>query len=171
MAASLLPSSGRLSWVLIPWLCCGASVGFLLWILLNGPAELQQVSVGLRSYLLLLPTGLAAAGVVCAVLWFAGIWGIAARLSYSSCIFYFGFAKVLGWAFVPWVLVVAAVIGFSYTKKRSIEIRWSLLLLHAMGTLTGLYMAFHLNGFLRPWGLFMETTRSLWLLLINLMSR
>jgi len=173
MDASIAPGDdwGRVSRLLVPWLCLGASSGFLAWVIFSGPGEMQQVLVGLRRYLLFVPAGFAAAGAVCVLCWFRGAGGVAARLSYVSCIFYFGFLKVLGWSFVPWALIVVAIIGFSRSNELSIETRWSLLLLHVTGTLAGLYMAFHLNDFLYPWEPFKDVVRSLWLLTIELISR
>lgn|GEM_PF-1316036 len=159
----------RVSRLIVPWFGLGASAGFLLWIILSSPGELQQVPVGLRRYLFFLSLGLAASGVVCAVLWFRRAWHVAARLNYLSCIFYFGFLKVLGWKFIPWALVAVSVAGFFRHADPSIENRWSLLLLHAMGSLAGLYMAFHLGDFLRPWGAFAQVAGSLWLLIVNLL--
>ena len=153
---------------LIPCFGLGVATGFLLWVMFSGTGELQQVAVGLQRYLyFLLPVGLATAAVVCALLWFAGAWSFAASLSYVSCVFYFGFLKVLGWWFVPWVLIVVAVILSFRSRKLVIETRSPLLLLHLMGSMGGLYMTFNLGKFLQPWGFFMETVQSLWLLAVG----
>jgi len=158
----------NMSLQLIPCFGLGSAAGFLLWIIFSGTGELQQVQVGLQRYLFfLLPVGLAAASVVCALLWLAGAWSFAVSLSYVSCVFYFSFLKVLGWDFIPWVLMAVAVIVVFRNRKLVIEAQSSLLLLHAMGSLAGLYMAFNLGKFLQPWEFFMETVQSLWLLVIG----
>jgi len=160
--------SKRISRLLVVWLSLGLATGFLLWITLSGLGELEQVAVGLRRYLFfLLPVGLAAAGVICTLLWFTDYWVFVIRLSAVSCVFYLGFLKVLGWAFIPWVLIAVAAIGLFRIRKLAIETRSSLLLLHSMGSLSGLYMTFNLNKFLQPMELFMETVQSLWLLVVG----
>ena len=160
--------SKRMSRLLVVWLSLGLATGFLLWITLSGLGELEQVAVGLRRYLFfLLPVGLAAAGVICTLLWFTDYWVFVIRLSAVSCVFYLGFLKVLGWAFIPWVLIAVAAIGLFRIRKLAIETRSSLLLLHSMGSLSGLYMTFNLNKFLQPMELFMETVQSLWLLVVG----
>jgi hypothetical protein len=150
--------------LVIPWLCCGASIGFLLWIIFSSSGELHPAPVGFRRYMFFFPVGLAVSGVAGALLWFFGAWSVAGRLSYLSCIFYFGFLKVLGWPFVPWILLIVASIEFMRTREVQVVTRWFLLLLHVMGSLAGLYMTFNLGRFLQPWGSFQEVVRSLWLL-------
>jgi len=160
--------SKRMSRLLVVWLSLGLATGFLLWITLSGLGELEQVAVGLRRYLFfLLPVGMAAAGVICTLLWFTDYWVFVIRLSAVSCVFYLGFLKVLGWVFIPWVLIAVAAIGLFRIRKLAIETRSSLLLLHSMGSLSGLYMTFNLNKFLQPMELFMETVQSLWLLVVG----
>ena len=170
MDTAITPNSDskRISRLLVVWLSLGLATGFLLWITLSGLGELEQVAVGLRRYLFfLLPVGLAAAGVICTLLWFTDYWVFVIRLSVVSCVFYLGFLKVLGWAFIPWVLIAVAAIGLFRIRKLAIETRSSLLLLHSMGSLSGLYMAFNLDKFLQPMELFMETVQSLWLLVVG----
>lgn len=152
-------------------LCLSAAVCFLLWTILSGPGELQSVPVGLHRYLVFAPVGFATAGAACALLWFSGAWRTAAHFSLASCTVYLGFLKVLAWNFIPWVLIFVAGIGFVRARQSSLETSWSLLLLHVMGTIAGLYMAFHLNEFLYGWKPFEEVIRSLWQLAMNLASR
>ncbi len=105
MNTSIMPNSDskKMSRLLVVWLSLGLATGFLFWITLSGSGELQQVAVGLRRYLFfLLPVGLAAAGVICTLLWFTEYWVFVVRLSAVSCVFYLGFLKVLGWVFIPW---------------------------------------------------------------------
>ncbi|HJP39374.1 MAG TPA: hypothetical protein QF499_09640 [Gammaproteobacteria bacterium] len=164
MGDLIAPGSDRTARLVVPWLCCGASIGFLLWVIFSGTGELHSVPVGFRRYMFFFPVGLAVSGVAGVLLWFAGAWAVTGRLSYLSCVFYFGFLKVLGWTFVPWILLIVASIEFVRTREIQVETRLSLLLLHVMGSLAGLYMAFNMGRFLQPWGSFQEVVRSLWLL-------
>jgi hypothetical protein len=131
--------------------------------MISGPGEMQQAAVGLPRYLAVAPYALAGAGVLCALLWFGRTWQISAPGSYASCVVYFGFFKVLGPDFVPWLLTALAV-GAYFIVSKPFRARWTLFLLHAMGTMTGLYMAFHLPDFLAGWEPFKEIVHSLWLL-------
>lgn len=167
MEASIPASRDGLSRVIIPWLCFSASIAFMIWVVLSEPAKLQNVPIGLGRYIGFVPAALAASGALTALLWFFAAWRIAERLSYVSCVFYFACLKTLGWSFAPWVCIAVAAIGLFRTKDSALEIRPSLLLLHLMGTMAGLYTAFRVNDFLEGWDPFKDVIRSLWLLTVN----
>jgi hypothetical protein len=94
-------------------------------------------------------------------------WESIGLMSYISCLFYLGFLKVLGWDLIPWLLILVGLIlmGALLHRKKGLVVRPSLFLFHWMGTMSGLYMAFHMRDFLKGWGPFQDVVKSLWLIL------
>lgn len=154
---------------LTAWLGLGASVGFLAWVLgfgLGGPGAPEAV---LDSYGRSLLTGLAVSGVVVAVGAALGQSAWLARASYASCLLYAGFLATLGWRPWPWLLLAAAAALLAPLRRRDFtHAAQPLLLLHAMGSLGGLYAAFQLKTFLTGWPMFRNVLSALWLLLTSL---
>jgi hypothetical protein len=91
-------------------------------------------------------------------------WASVGWSCYISSLLYLGFLKTLDWHWAPLFLLVVTVawIGVVLTKNLYIEARPSLLLFHVMGTMSGLYMALHLNDFLKGWVPFQEVVQGLW---------
>ena len=86
-------------------------------------------------------------------------------ISYASALLYLGCFKVVGWTALPWVLLIGAcLVAVLLHRRTSIRQSPSLLLLHAMGTSSGLYLFFHVNEILGAWDAFRSVLAGLWLL-------
>jgi hypothetical protein len=139
---------------------------FAIWILRAGPAELRQLDVSLVAYLQALPLGLVV-GSLAAV---AG-WGVTwlrratGHLAVTSTLLYAGVLKVLGLALLPWLLLLAVILLTAAGTVRGrppATAGGGVALLHAMGTLTALYLAVHLAAFTSAWPAFRVVLISLW---------
>ena len=159
-----LPDAQSLVRLLIGWLCCGLAATFLLWTTLSAPGELQQIPVGLGRYFYFFPFGMAVGAALVILLWLVAADDYLAGISLNAALIYLGVLKTLGWTPVPWIALGAGVVGFISRRTIRQELRWTMLLLHIMGSLAGIYLAFQLARMLGPWRLFGETIRSLWLL-------
>ncbi len=151
---------------LILWISLSASTGFLFWILRGDPQEIQKLETGLPLYGSSLLIGLLVGGILLVLLRLVRVeWESIGMVSYISSLFYLGFLKVLGWRLIPWLLIVAMLImvRISLPRRKVLAVYPSLVLFHAMGTVSGLYMAFHLWDFLKGWVPFQDVVRSLWL--------
>jgi hypothetical protein len=152
--------------VLVAALGLGSSLGFFLWLVAGGAAGVGEIEPALRSYSGWLLAGLAIGGLLAGAT--AALAGPAwlARAGYASCLLYAGcFAGGAG-RYLPWGLLVAA--GAALAALRRTHCAGALraiLLLHAMGTLGGLYMRFQLPVFLAAWPAFREVLAGLRLLL------
>jgi hypothetical protein len=162
-------SSAVIRSALAAWLGLGACVGFLAWVLgfgLDGPGAPQAA---LESYGRSLLTGLAVSGVAVALGAALGQGAWLARASYASCLFYAGFLATLGWRLWPWLLLAAAAALLASLRRRDFtHATQPLLLLHAMGSLGGLYAALQLRTFITAWPMFRNVLSALWLLLTSL---
>ena len=160
--------SGKLGKIGLLWVSIGLSLTFLFWVLRGEPDTLQNLEAGLKRYGSYLIPCLTLAGFL---LGFFRLLGVTARamgwIAYISSLFYIGFLKVIGWNMTPWVLLFLGIILmlFFIWKKSDFEIRPSLLLFHGMGTISGLYLSFHLNEFLMGWPGFQDMIQGLWTIL------
>jgi hypothetical protein len=154
--------------VLVLWFGLGASTGFLLWTLRSDSQEIQRLETGLAFYGSSLLIGLLVGGISLLLFrWVGAEWESIGLVGYLSSLFYLGFLKVLGWSFIPWLLIVAVFILLRVFlhRKKDLAVGPSLVLFHVMGTVSGLYMAFHLRDFLKGWGPFQDVVKGLWLIL------
>jgi len=162
-----MPSDTRILYqALTAWLPTTFSMGFILWVIGSDAAIIQQSRPDLLRYLIFLAAGLVAGGIACLLLrLLSGSWGSVKSFSYVSCLAYFGCLKTLGWDFVPWVIILIIVVLFAIPGIRKIDVpARSVLLLHGMGTMSGLYMSVHLQEFLTGWVPFKDVIAGLWLL-------
>lgn len=160
------PSGGPSGPTLILWASLGAASGFLLWSLRVEVSGVAAVDAALRLYVSSLLIGLLCSGIVLACL-------RALRrqpsslgfVSYASCVVYLGFGKALGWLLLPELLAAAAagLVVFGRARWR-VAGEPALLLAHAMGTVSGLYLFFHLGEFLSAWPSFRDVLQGLWML-------
>lgn len=158
----------RLSSIVSAWLGIGAAAAFFAWALELGSGAAPAVDVTLPTYGWALLLGLAASGVVVALGSALGQVTWLARASYASCILYAGFLTTLGWSWLPWLLIVAAIVMVVALRRRDVShAAAELLLLHAMGTLGALYASFQLHAYLAAWPAFREVASSLWLVLVS----
>ena len=164
----MFPRSGTVGKAGLLWVCIGLSLTFLFWVLRGEPDTIQNLEVGLKRYGSYLIPSLILAGLL---LGFFRLLGVTARamgwMAYISALFYLGFLKVIGWNITPLVLLFSGIILmlFFIWKKSDFEIRPSLLLFHGMGTISGLYMSFHLKDFLKGWSGFQDMVQGLWTIL------
>jgi len=89
--------------------------------------------------------------------------GTLGLVSYVSCLFYLGFGKVFGGDAVPWAMLAVAVVVLLISRRRAIPVAPPLLLLHAMGTMSGLYLFFHLREFWNAEPAFRDVLQALWI--------
>ena len=159
---------GKLGKIGLLWVCIGLPLTFLFWVLQGEPETLQNIEIGLDLYGFALIPCLMLAGILLGLFHLFGVTGRAMGwIAYISSIFYIGFLKVIGWNMTPWVLLFLGIILmlFFIWKKSDFEIRPSLFLFHGMGTISGLYMSFHLNEFLMGWPGFKDMIQGLWIIL------
>ena len=149
---------------LAAWLGLGLSAGFLLWVVGSGEHGVAAPAAALGSYARWLLVGLAVAAVLVAVGTAAGQRAWLARASYASCLFYLGFLAVLDWRPLPWALVAGACALLVALRRSDLtNASVPLVLLHAMGSLGGLYLSFQLRTFLAAWPAFRDVLAALWL--------
>jgi hypothetical protein len=79
---------------------------------------------------------------------------------------YFAFLKFAGLPLIPWIIGLLAMAAFLLNRRKLEDGGSSMLLLHLMGTISGLYMSFHLHEFLSGWDPFTDVVASIWLVLI-----
>lgn len=150
------------------WLAATFSMGFLLWVIGSDVAIIGQSRPDLARYGIFLGAGLVAGGIACLLLrLLSGSWGSAKSLGYVSCLVYFGCLKTLGWVIVPWVTILLVAALFTLPAVRKIDVPGrSVLLLHGMGTMSGLYMSVHLKEYLGGWEPFKDVLVGLWLFIV-----
>jgi len=164
----MFPGFPVLKKALVLWMSLGFSLSFLLWSIWANSNEFQSIDAGLRLYGATLLPGLIGAGVILGLMFsFKMKWASIGWTCYISSLLYLGFLKTLDWHWVPWFLVVGTAVWIGVVLSRNIyfETRPSLFLFHVMGTMSGLYMAFHLDDFLKGWDPFKEVVGGLWLML------
>ncbi len=159
--------AGSLAELSCAWIGLAAPVGYLLWILRIGPAASEHVDAALQLYASSLAVGLATGGAALLLLHWASprpAW--LGSISYASALLYLGCLKVVGWPALPWALLIGACLVAARLRRRmSIRQSPSLLLLHAMGTVSGLYLFFHLPELLGAWAPFRSVLAGLRLLI------
>ncbi len=146
---------------LVPWACLSLAGAFFGWLAGSAPTELAAAPVAVTRYLIALTPAAVVAGAACAILFWlrAGTW--LARASLASALCYLGFLKIAGVGLAPWAalgLAIAAGLG----ARPKIAGTPMLLMVHAMGTLTGMYLVFRLDRYLDGWAPFLDVLRSLW---------
>ena len=73
---------------------------------------------------------------------------------------------MVGWPALPWALLIGAcLVAVLLHRRVSIRQSPSLLLLHTMGTASGLYLFFHLPELLGAWAAFRSVLAGLRLLI------
>jgi hypothetical protein len=156
--------AARLPQLASAWIGLAVPAGYLLWTLRIEPGAREHLDAALLLYASSLAAGTVIGGVALLLLhrsrrtWLGSI-------SYASALLYLGCFKVLGWDALPWALLLGACLVAALLHRRaSIRQSPSLLLLHAMGTSSGLYLFFHLRGLLDAWGAFRSVLAGLWLL-------
>lgn len=176
----LLIEAGVLVWVinrykdrkwwglLISWLGLGAATAFFLWVITSSPAEMRQLDAGLSRYGFFVLLGMAMSGMAAVIMRLNGVQHELTVVSHASCVVYFSFLKVLGWNFIPWLLVTLTIPLFLYLRKSASKAGSSALLLQSMGTLSGLYMSLHLHDFISGWVPFQEVVAGMWLLITGI---
>jgi hypothetical protein len=139
--------------MLAPGFALALAFSFAAWSVQGTPGLMSRPDLALAAYLGSLPFGLASAAIATAI----GIaWerarGAVATLAEVSIVLYAGFLKVLGWEWLPWLLV-AGVVGCWLLRVRAQPTASPALLatMHVQGLVTGLYLAFHLEDFLAGW--------------------
>jgi hypothetical protein len=154
---------------LAAWVGLGASAAFLAWILGWGPDGPGAPEAALGSYGRSLLAGLVVSGVVAALGTALGQAAWLARAGYASCLLYAAFPATLGWRSWPWLLLAAAAALLASLRRRDFtHAAQPLLLVHAMGSLGGLYACFQLRTFLAAWPTFRDVLSGLWLVLASL---
>jgi hypothetical protein len=145
----------------VPWACLSLAGTFFWWSAGSAPAELAEASVALTRYLIAFTPAALAAGVACGVLvWFgAGAW--MARLSATSALCYLGFLKVAGLVLAPWV-ALGLVVAAALVARPKLAVTPLLLMVHAMGTIMGMYFLFSLDRYLPGWEAVLEVLRGFW---------
>ena len=159
---------GKLGKIGLLWVCVGLSLTFLFWVIRGEPDTIQNLEVSLKRYGSYLIPCLILAGFLLGFFRLLGVTGKAMGwIAYISALFYLGFFKVIGWGITPWFLLFLGIIlmVFFIWKKSDFEIRPSLFLFHGMGTISGLYLSFHLNEFLMGWPGFKDMIQGLWTIL------
>jgi hypothetical protein len=163
--------NARLASILAAWLGIGAAAAFFTWNFELRPGAAPAVDVALPSYGWALLLALAASGIAVALGSALGQVAWMARASYASCLLYAGFLATLGWPWLPWLLIAAAIALLVALKRRNFSRAGiELLLLHGMGTLGALYACFQLPTFLAAWPAFREVAGALWLVLTSVGS-
>lgn len=163
---ALQRSSSPTGPMVILWASLGAASGFLLWSLRVEAAGADAVEASLRLYVSSLLIGLLLSGVVLACLRALREQSSALGfVSYASCLVYLGFGKVLGWPLLPELLAASAATLMVFGRARWLVAgEPPLLLAHVMGTVSGLYLFFHLREFLSALPAFREVLQGLWML-------
>ena len=87
--------------------------------------------------------------------------------SLHSALVYLSAAKTLGWYFAPWLAIGAALVATFVRRGENPALRGSLLLLHLMGSLSGLYFVYQAGGLIGSYAEFGAVLRDLWLLVFG----
>jgi hypothetical protein len=146
-------------------LCLAAAMTFFLWAINSNAEQMLDLRGGLSRYSSYIPLGASIGGAICGVMYLFGAQRDMASLLQASCLLYLAFLKFSGLPAIPWISGMLAVLAFFLYRKKSDDGESSLLLLHSMGSITGLYMSFHLHEFLSGWGPFTDVVASIWLVL------
>lgn len=153
---------------LISWVGLAAAAGFWLWLFNSAPSDVSNIEYQLSRYPVFLLLGAAVSGIAALTARVLQKDREFALLSYTSCIVYFGFLKVIGWSLIPWITIALVLPAFMYLRRSNARIGATLLLLQCMGTVAGLYMSFHLQDFLGAWEPFKDVVGGMWLLITDL---
>jgi hypothetical protein len=160
----LQPAGRGVAPMLILWASLGAASGFLLWSLRVEAAGADALEASLRLYASSLLIGLLLSGIALACLRRHS--SALGWVSYASGVVYLGFGTALGWSPLPAALAVSAAAVIVFGRARwVVAAEPPLLLAHVMGTVSGLYLFFHLREFLSAWPAFREVLAALWMLL------
>ena len=143
-------------------ICLAAAMTFLIWVVNSNAEQMSDVRGGLNRYTDSLPLGASIAVAIFGITYLFGAQQKITLLLQTSCLLYLGFLKFVGLPVAPWVLGALAIAAIFLYRKDAREDRSSMLLLHSMGTVTGLYMSFHLQEFLSGWGPFTDVLASIW---------
>lgn len=154
---------------LVPGLALGLSLGlalgFLAWTFLGTPEQLGDRQSGLAMFWRVAPWGLLAGGLLSlAAARAAEVTGAVAR---GSALVYVSAFKALGVGWAPLLAVVAvsaAVLLAVRHRGRGNGSGTSTLLLHCMGCLSGLYLAFHAAAIVGAWPQFQAVLAALFAL-------
>ena len=150
------------------WVALGFPFTFLIWVERFHSQSFQTVEVGVQLYLSSLVFGWVLAGLFLGILRvFKSRWWSLGWVGYGSVLFYIGFLKTLNVEWVPWLGVAGWVVFTLYGVygKKHLAAQPSLVVIHAIGTLSGLYMTFHLTEFLKGWEPFLDVVQGLWMVM------
>ena len=160
---ALQPAGRPIAPILILWASLGAASGFLLWSLRVEAAGADAIEASLRLYASSLMIGLLLSGI--ALAGWRGHFSALGFVGYGSGVVYLGFGTALGWSLLPAVLAASAAALIVCGRARwVVAAEPPLLLAHVMGTVSGLYLFFHLREFLSAWPAFREVLQGLWML-------
>ena len=147
-------------------LCLGAAITFFLWAINSHTEQMVDLRGGLFRYQSYIPLGASIGGAICGMMYLFGArWSMTSLLQ-ASCLLYFAFLKFAGLPIIPWIIGLLAMAAFLLNRGKLEDGGSSVLLLHLMGTISGLYMSFHLHEFLSGWDPFTDVVASIWLVLI-----
>jgi hypothetical protein len=165
MNASRATRTGAIVEVMIPWGCLTLAGAFFGLVLGSSAADLRDGPVTLVRYLDVLGSAALGAGVVTAVFIGFGAHRMLARLCCAAGLCYLAFLKAVGIALAPWLALGLAIVAAIAVFRRTVAISAELLLMHAMGTLAGIYLVLNLHKFLAGWDPFRDVLRALgWLM-------
>ena len=152
--------------LLILWTSLGAASGFLIWSARVEPAGPDAVAAALQLYVSSVLLGLLVSALVLGGLrvlrWPAPWLGFA---SYAAGTVYLGCGKALGVAFLPAVLLASAVaLAVAGRTRWRVAAEPALVLAHVMGSVSALYLFFHLREFLAALPAFRDVLQAFWML-------
>jgi hypothetical protein len=147
-------------------LCLAAAITFFLWAINSNPEQMIELRGGLFRYISYFPLGALIGGTICGMMYLFGARQDMTSLLQASCLLYFAFLKFAGLPIIPWIIGLLAMAAFFLNRRKLEDGGSSVLLLHLMGTISGLYMSFHLHEFLSGWDPFTDVVASIWLVLI-----
>jgi hypothetical protein len=152
-------------WFLTTLLCLSAAMTFFVWAISSSAEQMTDIRDGLYRYTGFIPLGAAIGGAILGMTYLSGSRRDMASLLQASCLLYFAFLKFAGLPLIPWIIGALVIAAFLLNRKSPEEGGSSGLLLHSMGTISGLYMSFHLHEFQSGWGPFTDVVASIWLVL------
>lgn len=148
MSAPTAPARAPLGAVAAACACLAVAGALLGWAIGASPEEMQQAYVALPSLLALLTWTAPAAAVAGLALAWSGAHAWLSRVALAAACGYLGALKVLGFAFLPWLALALVVLAAARTRRLVTPV--ALLLVHAMGLMSALYLAFNLGRYLAP---------------------
>jgi len=156
--------------LLASWAGLGLASGFFLWTLgvgAGGPGAPETV---LWPYAGSVSVGLGVGGVLAALVRAAAGTAWLARAGYASSLLYLGSLVTL-WQPLAWAALAGACsVLVPLRRSDCTNANAPLLLLHAMGSLSGLYVCFQLRTYLATWPAFRDVLAGLWLLVRSVPS-